>query len=76
MEEEARQILRAVLNETEPAPGNLAERIRRRFAKLGEVQIPIATREPVRYLDFSVDARKGSAIAQANAGKAKAKRLR
>ncbi len=53
MEEEARQILRLALNESEPASGNLAERIRRRFAKLGDVQLPIAPRETVRNPDIS-----------------------
>jgi plasmid stability protein len=55
MEEEARQILRAVLNETEPAPIRLAERIRRRFASLGDVQLPIAVREPARHLEFPAE---------------------
>jgi len=55
MEEEARQILRTALDESEPAPPNLAERIRRRFAKLGDVQIPIVAREPVRYLEIPED---------------------
>jgi plasmid stability protein len=52
MEEEARQILRMVLNESQPVSTNLAERIRHRFAKLGDVQLPIAVREPVRYLEM------------------------
>ena len=48
MEEEARQILRAALNEP-PAPApDLGERIRRRFSALGDVQLRIAEREPVR----------------------------
>jgi plasmid stability protein len=48
MEEEARQILRAALNE--PAvPGNdLGSRIRQRFEPLGDVQLPLPAREPMR----------------------------
>ena len=42
MEEEARQILRSVLTEPAPASDSLAGRIRRRFAKLGDVQLPTA----------------------------------
>ena len=74
MEEEARQILRTVLTEAEPASANLPERIHHRFAKLGNVQIPIAPREPVRYLDLSEDERTGSATVSAKAGRTKAKR--
>ena len=48
MEEEARHILRAALNESPPSAASLGERIRRRFAALGDVQLPIAAREPVR----------------------------
>jgi plasmid stability protein len=59
MEEEARQILRAALNEGESAPVNLAERIRRRFAALGDVQLPIAAREPVRDLQWPEDVTEG-----------------
>lgn len=55
MEEEARQILRTVLNESESAPANLAERIRLRFAELGDVQLPVAAREPVRTLEMPED---------------------
>lgn len=48
MEEEARQILRAALQEpSKPAP-DLAARIRARFALLGGVELPIAAREPLR----------------------------
>ena len=47
MEEEARQILRAALQESPPAT-DLAARIRARFAGLGDVELPIAEREPVR----------------------------
>jgi plasmid stability protein len=55
MEEEARQILRVALNDVEPASTDLAERIRRRFAKLGDVQLPIAAREPIRELEMPAD---------------------
>lgn len=48
MEDEARHILRAALNEAQPQAAGLGERIRRRFAMLGDVQLPIAVREPVR----------------------------
>ena len=48
MEEEARHILRAALNESPPSAAGLGERIRRRFAALGDVQLHIAAREPVR----------------------------
>ena len=73
MEEEARQILGAVLNESEPASTNLAERVRRRFANLGDVQLPIAAREAVRYLDMPEDvpANRAAASTKANATKAR-----
>jgi antitoxin FitA len=48
MEEEARQILRAALRETPTPTEDLASRIRARFAGLGDVQLPIAEREPMR----------------------------
>ena len=48
MEEEARQILRTALSEPPASPGDFAERIRRRFAKIGDVELPVAAREPVR----------------------------
>lgn len=48
MEEEARQILRAALLETAPPSKDLATRIRGRFAALGDVELIIPTREPVR----------------------------
>ena len=48
MEEEARQILRAALLEP-PAPSkDLASRIRARFASLGDVELSVPKREPVR----------------------------
>lgn len=48
MEEEARQILRAALQDALAPAGDLGSRIRSRFAKLGDVELPIAAREPVR----------------------------
>jgi plasmid stability protein len=48
MEEEARQILRAALLESPPTATDLATRIHSRFAALGDVELPIAEREPVR----------------------------
>jgi plasmid stability protein len=61
MEEEARQILRVALNDVEPVSTDLAERIRRRFAKLGDVQLPIAAREPIRDLEMPADVAVGRA---------------
>jgi len=48
MEEEARQILRAALQEPTVAASDLGARIRARFTGLGDVQLPIEVREPVR----------------------------
>jgi antitoxin FitA len=49
MEEEVRAILRATpADEPQPAPGNLAEAIRRRFAPLGGVELEPPPREPGR----------------------------
>lgn len=48
MEEEARQILRAALQEPPASTQDLGTRIRARFAALGGVELPIAAREPVR----------------------------
>jgi plasmid stability protein len=48
MEEEARQILRAALQEPAVPTPDLGARIRARFARLGDVQLPIEKREPVR----------------------------
>ena len=71
MEEEARQILRSALNESEPAPTSLAECVRHRFAKLGDVQLPIADREPVRYLDMPdhIPAKRAASSTKAGARK-------
>jgi antitoxin FitA len=48
MEEEARNILRAALAQSEPGAADLGERIRRRFAAVGGVELEIPPREPVR----------------------------
>lgn len=48
MEEEARQILRAALQEPSTPTPDLGARIRSRFAALGDVQLSIEAREPVR----------------------------
>ncbi len=48
MEEEARQILRAALQEPATPPRDLGSRIRARFAPLGDVQLPIDPRQPAR----------------------------
>lgn len=48
MEEEARHILRAALSKTAPRGAGLGERIRQRFAPLGDVELAIDPREPVR----------------------------
>ena len=49
MEEEARQILRAALQQVTVVPSvDLAPRIRARFAGLGDVRLPVAERESVR----------------------------
>ena len=56
MEEEARQILRAALAETPVPAVDLAQRIRARFAGLGDVVVPVADREPVRPPPFEAGA--------------------
>lgn len=48
MEEEARQILRAALQEAAPPTQDLGTRIRARFAALGDVVLPVEPREPIR----------------------------
>lgn len=47
MEEEVRDILRTALSTEEP-PSNMAASIRRRFAPLGGIDLPIPPREPMR----------------------------
>lgn len=48
MEDAAREILRAALAHRRPTPPNLVEAVRRRFAPVGGVDLPIAPREPLR----------------------------
>jgi plasmid stability protein len=48
MEEEARQILRAALLETAAPAKDMTARIRARFAGLGDIELVIPEREPVR----------------------------
>lgn len=48
MEDTAREILRAALAHRRPTPPNLVEAVRRRFAPVGGVDLPIAPREPAR----------------------------
>ena len=45
MEEEAREILRSSLTDKQPSCENLAERIRRRFAPLGGIELELPKRE-------------------------------
>lgn len=46
MEEEARQILRAALQETSAPTEDLGSRIRARFAALGDIRLVLEPREP------------------------------
>jgi plasmid stability protein len=48
MEEEAREILKAAVGRVDAGPKNLADSIRRRFARLGGVELPDLRREPLR----------------------------
>jgi antitoxin FitA len=48
MEEGAREILRSVLTASPPSNGNLAKRIRRRFAPLGRIELSLPRRDAVR----------------------------
>jgi plasmid stability protein len=48
MEEEARRILRTVLEDQSGRPRDLAEAIRRRFEPLGGVNLQLPPREPMR----------------------------
>ena len=48
MEDEARNILRAALVESDNSPGNIAAAIRRRFRSLGGVELRLPAREPMR----------------------------
>ncbi len=48
MEEEAREILKNALSKSAAEPVDLAASVRRRFAAVGGVDLPIAEREAVR----------------------------
>ena len=48
MEEEARQILRAALNEPAGPRSTLVARVKSRFEGLDDVNLPIEPREPIR----------------------------
>jgi len=48
MEAEAKEILRAALNEKRRPAKNLADAIHARFARLGGVELPLAPREPMQ----------------------------
>ena len=48
MEAEARMILRTTLTREPARPRNLAEAIRRRFRRLGGVDLKLPAREPMR----------------------------
>ena len=48
MEQEARDILRAALDEDSPTGKDLASAIRARFAPLGGVELELPPREPMR----------------------------
>lgn len=50
MEEEAREILRSALTTSAPLEGNLAERIQRRFATFGGIDLPPIHRDAVRQI--------------------------
>ncbi|WP_107671022.1 plasmid stability protein [Cyanothece sp. BG0011] len=48
LEEEAKEILRGVLLENPSHPRNLALAIKRRFAELGDFEIPTTSRDSMR----------------------------
>lgn len=48
MEEEARDVLRIALAEEGRNPLNLLDAIRRRFAQVGPIDLPVMPREPMR----------------------------
>ncbi len=48
MEEEVRHILRAALQEPAAPASDMGSRIRARFVGMGDIQLQIAEREPVR----------------------------
>ncbi|MDJ0661410.1 MAG: hypothetical protein QNJ42_18255 [Crocosphaera sp.] len=48
LEEEAKEILRTALIENPTSETNLAFTIRKRFAEIGDFDIPTITRDPIR----------------------------
>ncbi len=48
MEEEAREILRSALTRSPSGEENLADAIRRRFARFGGVELPLMPRDVIR----------------------------
>jgi plasmid stability protein len=48
MEEEARTLLRSALQAEGAGPGNLADSIRRRFKRVGGIDLELPPREPMR----------------------------
>ncbi len=48
MEDEAREIMRRALAETDKGPTDLVASIRERFAALGGVELELPPREPIR----------------------------
>ena len=75
MEEEARQILRAALIESPVPAKNLASRIRARFVGLGDVELSVPAREPVRTPPSFGESPKAVRAAPSK-GRAQAKRLK
>jgi plasmid stability protein len=56
MEEEVREILRTAVGAAPPVKGNLAERIRQRFAPFGGVELKLPRRDAIRKPpDFTQD---------------------
>lgn len=76
MEDEARRILRAALEDLQAPSSDLKERIRRRFAKLGDVDLPIVPREPVREPEVTDNRLGARKLRSADAGVTKTRRSR
>jgi antitoxin FitA len=68
MEEEARQILRAALQEPVLPAVDLGTRIRARFAAMGDVPLSLEPREPVRQAPDLSDSPSASSSAARKAG--------
>ena len=74
MEEEARQILRAALQEPVQDSGAFVSRIRARLAGLGDVRLPIEPREAIRAPLEIHEAAGSYVVPEPRAGRAKATR--